>query len=212
MPDLNRILRNKKFKATAHDLEMEIRRFLDKRGFIVERWDKDETKNHFYLDFKQRIFSVHVEPMELVWGVVEVIAWSDGTEIVGMWPRGPHEWKDRRPAIQEEERTTCLEALSDALLERFEALEVSAIENSAAQVSAVKPKKAEQKRGKQLRIEYSLAALRKLRSEAIQSNRPIPTKAFAMSHAVITDKTWKTYDKELWARWDDRSYRQEKQE
>jgi hypothetical protein len=48
--------------------------------------------------------------------------------------------------------------------------------------------------------------LREIRSNAIKNNRSIPTRAAAMDEAGITDKTWKKYDPELWARWDDKSF------
>ena len=64
-----------------------------------------------------------------------------------------------------------------------------------------------QKRGMQLRTEYSLKQLREIRLEAIKNSTPIPKKEAAMGRANITDKTWRKHDPELWARWDDKGYR-----
>lgn len=66
------------------------------------------------------------------------------------------------------------------------------------------PKK---KRGMQLGTEHKLRQLRELRSEAIRNNCPIPTKKAAMDRVHITYKTWVDHDRELWAGWDDESYR-----
>jgi len=81
-----------------------------------------------------------------------------------------------------------------------------------AHVGAGKSKKPKQERGAHLETENALKTLREIRLSAIKDNRQIPKKAAAMNEAGITDKTWKKYDQELWARWDDKSYNQEKQE
>lgn len=91
---------------------------------------------------------------------------------------------------------------------------VPVIQDNRMSPSQAKPRdeKPKQKRGPQLETENSLRRLREIRSDAIKHNRSIPTKAAAMDEAGITDKTWKKYDKGLWARWDDKSYQQEKRE
>jgi len=84
--------------------------------------------------------------------------------------------------------------------------------SASPQIALAKIKKPRQQRGAQLETENSLKRLREIRLDAIKNNRSIPTKAAAMDEAGITDKTWKKYDQELWARWDDISYKQEKRE
>jgi hypothetical protein len=84
-------------------------------------------------------------------------------------------------------------------------------QNASLPAASAMPESSRKKRGAQLETESSLRRLREIRHGAITSGHPIPTKAAAMDEAGITDKTWKKYDADLWARWDDKSYTPEKQ-
>jgi hypothetical protein len=101
-------------------------------------------------------------------------------------------------------------AQEEITLKLVDKLERDSQQNTrVVQRSAEKPVR---KRGPNSETKASLARLREIRLDAIRNNRSIPTKAYAMSEAGITDKTWKIYDRDLWANWDIRSYRGEKQE
>lgn len=92
--------------------------------------------------------------------------------------------------------------------QQFEAIRAQPAPVDAGQAGAAAwPEKA--KRGAQLETEESLKKLRLIRFESIKNNRPIPTRAAAMDEAGITDKTWKKYAPDLWAKWFETDYRAE---
>jgi len=86
----------------------------------------------------------------------------------------------------------------------------SALEKSGRLVDPLARYQPKKKRGAQLGTKYKLQQLRELRLDAIKNNRPIPKKKAAMDGVHITYRTWVDHDRELWAGWDDESYRQEK--
>lgn len=63
------------------------------------------------------------------------------------------------------------------------------------------------KHGPHPKTMHTIERLQEIRLDAIQNDRPIPKKEFAMSEAGgISKKTWKLHGPILWTRWDDRSY------
>ena len=83
----------------------------------------------------------------------------------------------------------------------------SALERDGWLVDPLARYQPKKKRGMQLGTECKLKQLREFRLDAIRNKRPIPTKKAAMREVSITYKTWVAHDKELWAGWDDESYR-----
>jgi hypothetical protein len=83
----------------------------------------------------------------------------------------------------------------------------SALKKSGLLVDPLAHYQPKKKRGMQLGTEHKLQQLRELRLEAIKNNRPIPKKKAAMDRVHITYRTWVDHDRELWAGWDDESYR-----
>jgi len=130
------------------------------------------------------------------------------------------DWRNRIDALRKEDLAHILDMIvnkinSDGLsLIVFDGTsrDVRVLKPMGSESLPAKPELSKKERGPQLRTENGLLRLREIRLDAIGNHRPIPPKAMAMEEAGITDKTWKKYDQELWARWDDKSYKQEKQE
>jgi hypothetical protein len=120
-----------KFKATGQDLEVWIRHCLDQHRlqywFRVKREDLDETRKRFRLLFFGTFFSSNYPTAEVLWGIADLIEWSDGvTEILQMWVWSPENWEPKfyRKKIHEilDERIAWLQELDNEIREKFEGI------------------------------------------------------------------------------------------
>lgn len=129
MPYPFSILKNERIPASAQDVETFIRYALGQHRFIIERQDFDSTKRQFILYFIQRERSLddylgENEIGKVYWGGIELLEWSDTTEIIRMWPIIPKDWclgmfgLDRDEVV--EKRFERLEELSNEILKHFQ--------------------------------------------------------------------------------------------
>ncbi|MBI5353194.1 MAG: nucleotide-binding protein [Chloroflexi bacterium] len=128
MPYPFHILNNKKLLASSHDVETFIRHALGQQFFIIEKICLDETKIRYHLQLWKRDVALDRYMLDdkigkVYWGGIEIIEWSDSTEIVRMWVATPEDWyigeftldKDK----EMEKRFEQLEKLSNEILGHF---------------------------------------------------------------------------------------------
>jgi hypothetical protein len=146
MPYPFHLLENEKISATAQDLETFIRHALGQHLFIVEKLNLDETNRRFQLYFWQRHIGLdrHMNDGEIgkiYWGGVEIIEWSDSTEITRMWAHTPEDWYIGMFGLnvnkEMEKRYEWLEGLSNEIREHFK--QSVGEEQRVAQVGKTKP-------------------------------------------------------------------------
>ena len=216
-----RLLHNAKINAGAKDVEAFISQFFRQPKYSVTVRRDRLNEPEFTLLFRFSDMGKH-------WGYAKIKDRDDGKTTVDQMFLYDDYFNEEDPKFLEIFYTQFewLEELSDAIREVFDVEEEKGFtqseivnrlyylrqEDKMMFNEPLKPERPKQKRGAQFKTEYSLRRLREIRLDAIKNNHSIPTKAAAMDEVGITDKTWKNYDLELWTRWDDKSYEQEKRE
>jgi len=139
------LLKNEKIPAPAQDIETFIRHALGQHHFVIEKLNLDETSRRFELHFWQRHIGLdrYMEDGEIGkihWGGVEIIEWSDSTEIARMWAADPEDWYIGEFGLYKdkvmEKRFGWLEELSNEIQEHFK--QSSGEDQRATQVGKMK--------------------------------------------------------------------------
>ncbi len=82
-----------------------------------------------------------------------------------------------------------------------ELLEGKSLIVSADSSPDLQPERMIPRRKIRLGTQASIQRLHEIKTEALRGHKPIPTRAFAMCAAGITDKTWKLHAPDLYANW-----------